>query len=112
MERVSSALNRAASNPTVVNTFLGVAFCALTARSWLQDQTISVLEAEKEALLKTNKQIKSIIWESKQALYAEASANPQKAIVPLSTLQAIYGDAVTPAPNSGNFTIRMCSIWA
>lgn len=107
MERVVSALNRAANSTAVVNTFLGAVFCALSARSWLQDQTVRALKAENEVLKKNNKQIKNTIWEWKQTLYAEASANPQKALVPLSTLQAIYGDVVTPVSSSGNFTIHI-----
>lgn len=102
-----SALNRAAENNTVVNTFLGAVFCALTARAWGQEQTFLALDAEKQALLKKNKEMKSSIWEWKQTLYAEAAANPRKALVPLSTLQSIYGDVVTAVSDSGNFTHRV-----
>lgn len=113
MERVVSALNRAANSNAVVNSFLGVVFCGLAARSWVQDPTVRALEAENEVLKKNNKQIKNTIWEWKQTLYAEASANPQKALVPLSALQAIYGDVVTPVSSSGNFTIHIyyVSVW-
>ncbi|KAL7155890.1 hypothetical protein ABFS83_03G106200 [Erythranthe nasuta] len=99
MERVVSALNRAANSNAVVNTILLGAFGALAARSMYQEQTIEAMEAEKNSLLKTNKAIKSTIWEWKQKLYAEAEANPHGALVPLSTLKSIYGEVVTdPTP--------------
>lgn len=109
MEQVIGALNRAASSNAFVNTFMGAVFCALAARSYGQAETIHALEAEKDALLKSNKQMKTTIWEWKQALYAEAKANPKKALVPLATLQTIYGDVVTPVSQSGNFTFRIYS---
>ncbi|XP_057795774.1 uncharacterized protein LOC131011895 [Salvia miltiorrhiza] len=100
MEQVIVALNRVASSNFVVNTFMGAIFCVLAGRSWAQGQTVRALEEENEALLKSNKQMKSTIWEWKQTLYAEAKANPKKALVPLSTLQTIYGDVVSPVPES------------
>lgn len=107
MERLMSTLNRAAESNAVVNTFLGAVFCALTARAWGQEQTVRALEAEKKVLATKNKEIKTSIWEWKQTLYAEAAANPRKALVPLSTLQSIYGDVVTAVTDSGNFTHRI-----
>lgn len=104
MERIANALNRAAESNAVVNTFLGAAFCAMTARAWGQDKEVRALEAEKQVLATKNKEIRATIWEWKQTLYAEASANPRKALVPLSTLQSIYGDVVTAVTDSGNFT--------
>ncbi|EYU22960.1 hypothetical protein MIMGU_mgv1a016463mg [Erythranthe guttata] len=99
MERVVSALNRAANSNAVVNTILLGAFGALAARSMFQERTIEAMEAEKDSLLKTNKAIKSTIWEWKQKLYAEAEANPHETLVPLSTLKSIYGEVVTdPTP--------------
>ncbi|KAI3464508.1 hypothetical protein Pfo_021171 [Paulownia fortunei] len=107
MEQVMSTLNRAANSSAVINTLLVGAFGALAARSVAQERTIEALEAEKDSLLKTNKVIKNTIWEWKQKLYAEAEANPQKTLVPLSTLKSIYGEVVTPtsAVISGIFTI-------
>ncbi|KAK6132003.1 hypothetical protein DH2020_034229 [Rehmannia glutinosa] len=97
MERVASALNRAVNSNAVINTLLVAVFGALAARSVVQERTIEALEAEKDSLLKANKVIKNTIWDWKQKLYSEAEANPQKALVPLSTLKSIYGEVVTPA---------------
>ncbi|KAL2232387.1 UNVERIFIED_CONTAM: hypothetical protein Sindi_1418700 [Sesamum indicum] len=96
MEQVMSALNRAVNSNAVINTLLVAVFGTLAARSVAQERAIKALEAEKDLLLKTNKGIKSTIWEWKQKLYAEAEANPQKALVPLSTLKSIYGEVVIP----------------
>ncbi|PIN16166.1 hypothetical protein CDL12_11178 [Handroanthus impetiginosus] len=96
MEQAIGALNRAVNSNAVINTLLVGAFATLAARSVAQERTIEVLEAEKESLLKTNKGIKNTIWDWKQKLYAEAEANPQKALVPLSTLKSIYGEVITP----------------
>ncbi|GFP89799.1 hypothetical protein PHJA_001123700 [Phtheirospermum japonicum] len=112
MEQVMSALNRAANSNAVINTALVAVFGTLAARSMVQERTIAALEAEKDSLLKENKVIKNTIWDWKQKLYAEAEANPQNALVPLSTLKSIYGEVVTPASEalSGNF-ITYCVFW-
>ncbi|KAL8486202.1 hypothetical protein ACS0TY_023050 [Phlomoides rotata] len=99
MEQAMSLLNRAVNNNAVVNTCLASIFAVLSARSWAQEQTIKVLEEEKDSLLKLNKSMKNAMWEWKQALYAEAGADPKKALVPLSTIKSIYGEVVTS--NSG-----------
>ncbi|KAK3036791.1 hypothetical protein RJ639_030821 [Escallonia herrerae] len=89
-----NAANRAASSNTVINAFLAGTFIALSIRSVKQQKEIEALEAEKESLLKSNKAIKNAVWEWKQQLYAEA-AEADKAVVPLSKLRAIYGEAPT-----------------
>ncbi|KAL8482153.1 hypothetical protein ACS0TY_028349 [Phlomoides rotata] len=99
MDQAISLLNRAVNSNAVVNTCLAGVFAVLSVRSWAQEQTIKVLEEEKDSLLKSNKGMKNAMWEWKQALYAEAEADPKKALVPLSTIKSIYGDVVTP--NSG-----------
>ncbi|KAK4429655.1 hypothetical protein Salat_1266100 [Sesamum alatum] len=97
MEQVMSALNRAVNSNAAINTLLVAVFGTLAARSVAQERAIKELEAEKDLLLKTNKGIKNTMWQWKQKLYAEAEANPQKALVPLSTLKSIYGEVVIPS---------------
>lgn len=110
MEQVFSTLNRAVNSNAVINTLLLGVFGVLAARSGLQERTIEALQEEKDSLLKSNKAIKSTIWEWKQKLYAEAEANPHKPLVPLSTLKSIYGEVVAPASPipSGNPIISPC----
>jgi hypothetical protein len=104
MERLRSALNRAATNNTVINVLLAGCFGLLVFRSVRQQKDIEILEAERNSLLKANKAIKTTIWNSKQDLYADATSNSQTALIPLSKLKAIYGDA-TPSPSlSGKYT--------
>ncbi|XP_019165792.1 PREDICTED: uncharacterized protein LOC109161747 isoform X2 [Ipomoea nil] len=103
MERAITAVNRAASSNTVVNLFLLSVFGALSARSLKHQWDIEALEAEKNALLKSNKEMRKTMWDWKQQLYAEAEALSSRALVPLSKLKAIYGDQDTAAP-AGNFS--------
>ncbi|XP_073063413.1 uncharacterized protein [Primulina huaijiensis] len=98
MEQITSALNRAANSNAVLNTLLAGVLGVLGMRSVAQQRSVEALEAEKNALLETNKVIKKTIWDWKQLLYAEAEANPQKALVPLSTLKAIYGEVTPSSP--------------
>ncbi|KAK3012418.1 hypothetical protein RJ639_010649 [Escallonia herrerae] len=95
-----NAVSRAASSNMLINAFLAGTFIALSIRSVKQQREIEALEAEKESLLKSNKAIKNALWEWKQQLYAEA-AEADKAVVPLSKLRAIYGEASTLS--SGQF---------
>lgn len=116
MERAITAVNRAASSNTVVNVFLLSVFGALSARSLKHQWDIEALEAEKNALLKSNKEMRKTMWDWKQQLYAEAEALSSRALVPLSKLKAIYGDQDTAASNpppfrsAGNFSFLVCSI--
>ncbi|KZV16565.1 hypothetical protein F511_11397 [Dorcoceras hygrometricum] len=97
MEQIASALNRVANSNAVLNTLLAGALAALAMRSMVQQRSVEALEAEKDALLESNKIIKKTIWNWKQLLYAEAEANPPEALVPLSTLKAIYGEVSSSA---------------
>nr|GLL47755.1 uncharacterized protein LOC109161747 isoform X1 [Ipomoea trifida] len=103
MERAITAVNRAASSNTVVNVFLLSVFGALSARSLKHQWDIEALEAEKNALLKSNKEMRKTMWDWKQQLYAEAEALSSRALVPLSKLKAIYGDQDTAASNPPPF---------
>lgn len=106
MERAVEALNRAANSNGLMNALLVGCFGALGIRSMMQQRGIEALEAEKDSLVKSNKAIKSTIWDWKKQLFAEAetaaagSKNSNAAggpFVPLSKLKAIYGDVTTPA---------------
>ncbi|XP_031123121.1 uncharacterized protein LOC116025883 [Ipomoea triloba] len=105
MERAITAVNRVASSNTVVNVFLLSVFGALSARSLKHQWDIEALEAEKNALLKSNKEMRKTMWDWKQQLYAEAEAEAvsSRALVPLSKLKAIYGDQDTAASNPPPF---------
>ncbi|WOG84573.1 hypothetical protein DCAR_0103757 [Daucus carota subsp. sativus] len=98
--KVIGFVNKAASNNTVINSFLGFAFVALSVRSFNQQKTIETLETQKESLLKSNKAIKKTIWEWKQQLYAQ----PQGGFaLPVDKIKPIFGDAPTPAaPPAGS----------
>lgn len=101
MEMAGRAMNlatRVINNNICVDVFLGGCFVALGVRSANQQRDIETLEAQNESLIQSNKALKKSIWESKQTLYAEASS--PSAIVPLSKLKAIYGEAVLPVPAS------------
>ncbi|KAG8378273.1 hypothetical protein BUALT_Bualt08G0120400 [Buddleja alternifolia] len=97
MEQVLSAVNRAVNSNAVINSLLAAVFGTLAARSVVQERTIEALEAEKDALVKSNKSIQRTVWEWKQKLYAEAEADQQNAVVSLSTLKSIYGEVVASA---------------
>lgn len=97
------AASKAASSNTVVNVFLVGSFVGLGIRSMNQQSEIEALEAQKEALLKSNKSVKQTLWNWKQQLFAEASSatanNPP--LVPLSKLKLIYGE-VSTIPSAGD----------
>ncbi|KAI3761008.1 hypothetical protein L1987_51413 [Smallanthus sonchifolius] len=103
MELANKAIefaNRAASNNTVVNVFLGGAFAGLTLRSWNQQRQIETLESQRESLVKSNKSMRQTMWDWKQKLYADAEAD-NKPIVPLEKLKSIYGEAPTVPQSAG-----------
>ncbi|KAA8546403.1 hypothetical protein F0562_002858 [Nyssa sinensis] len=97
--RAMSAASKASSNNTVINVFLLGCFGALSIRSVNQQRNIEALEAEKESLVKANKAMKKAMWDWKQQLFAEASADAP--LVPLSKLKAIYGEA-SPLKSAGD----------
>ncbi|GAB4859576.1 hypothetical protein Ancab_011044 [Ancistrocladus abbreviatus] len=104
MELAARAINivtRLINSNTFVNICLVGSFVALGVRSVNQQKLIEALEAEKESLVNSNKTMKKTIWDWKHQLFAEA-ASPESAIVPLSTLKAIYGEAVTVPTIDGN----------
>ncbi|KAM1225052.1 hypothetical protein ACFX2G_044813 [Malus domestica] len=90
--KVVNAATRAVSNNTVINVALVGAFVALSVRSVKQQNDIESLEAEKASLIKSNKAAKQTLWDWKQQLFADA-ASADSALVPLSRLKAIYGEA-------------------
>ncbi|GAA0176630.1 hypothetical protein LIER_29574 [Lithospermum erythrorhizon] len=104
MERAVETLNKLANNTTFLNVFLMGIFGTLSFRSMQQQNQIFALEAEKDSILKTNKTIKKTIWDWKHQLFTEAESNPQNALVPLSTLRAIYGEATPVGSDAGNKT--------
>lgn len=79
----------------LIHILLGCSFVALCIRSVGQQNDIESLQAEKEQLQKTNKAMKKAIWDWKQQLFQEASADVTAYPVPLSRLKAIYGDTVS-----------------
>ncbi|KAJ7959133.1 Hybrid signal transduction protein like [Quillaja saponaria] len=95
--RIANAAIRAANNNTVINVCLVGSFIALSVRSVNQQNYIASLEAEKESLTKSNKAMKKSMWDWKQQLFAEAET--ESAVVPLSRLKVIYGEA--PAAQLG-----------
>lgn len=98
MEQAANLLQRAVNSNAVINTLLAGIFAVLSVRSVEQQRQIEALEAEKAALVKANKGLKKTVWNWKQQLFSEAEANPQNAVVPLSTLKVIYGEATPAAP--------------
>lgn len=94
-------LSEAMNNNAVINTCLGVSFVVLGLRSDKQQKYVEALQEQKESLSKSNKEMKVTMWEWKQQLFAEAGSAGNSAVVPLSTLKAIYGE-VTTTTQSGN----------
>ncbi|XP_021900685.1 uncharacterized protein LOC110816699 isoform X1 [Carica papaya] len=94
--KIGALATRLIDNKTAINVFLGGSFLALGVRSLNQQKDIEALEAEKESLIKSNKAIREAMWNWKQQLFAEATAAADNALVPLSKLKAIYGEASTP----------------
>lgn len=92
---------KAANNNTVIDVCLVGSFLALCYRSVTQQKDIEALEAEKNSLIRSNKAMKKAMWDWKQQLFAEASS--ESALVPLSRLKVIYGEA--PAPQTGTLFI-------
>ncbi|XP_047323797.1 uncharacterized protein LOC124927438 [Impatiens glandulifera] len=92
-ERVANLVRRAASSNVVLNSALIGVFAVLTARSYIQQKDIAVLEAQKQSLVISNKAMKKTIWDWKQQLFSEAEASSDKSLIPLSRLKAIYGEA-------------------
>ncbi|XP_062146888.1 uncharacterized protein LOC133854655 [Alnus glutinosa] len=90
--RVVSAAMKATNNNAVINVCLVGSFVALAVRSVKQQRDIEALEAQKDSLTHSNKAMKKAMWGWKQQLFAEASST-DSALVPLSRLKAIYGEA-------------------
>lgn len=90
-------INKAASNNKVINSFLGITFVALSLKSFSQQKNIETLETHKDSLLKSNKAIKTTIWDWKQQLYAQAQAQGSS-VIPIDKIKAIFGDAPTTPP--------------
>ncbi|OWM67939.1 uncharacterized protein LOC116197319 [Punica granatum] len=99
--RLVGALMKATNNNTVIDVCLVGSFLALCYRSMKQQKDIKALEEEKNSLIKSNNAMKKATWDWKQQLFAEASS-AESALVPLSRLQVIYGEA--PAPRTDDST--------
>lgn len=97
--KLAALATRAANNNVVIDVCLVTSFAVLGVRSLKQQQLIEDLEAEKASLTKTNKDMKKVMWDWKQQLFAEATSNTP--LVPLANLKAIYGEAPTP-PSIGD----------
>ncbi|XP_010456326.1 PREDICTED: uncharacterized protein LOC104737767 [Camelina sativa] len=95
--KIAMFLSEAINNNAVINTCLGVSFVVLGLRSDQQHKYVEALAEHKDSLSKSNKAMKVTMWEWKQQLFAEAAS----AVVPLSTLKAIYGE-VTATTQSGD----------
>ncbi|KAK4778196.1 hypothetical protein SAY87_018383 [Trapa incisa] len=91
-------LTKATNKNTVIDVCLVGTFLALCYRSVKQQKNIEALEIEKISLIKSNKDMKKTMWVWKQQLFADAASD--SALVPLSRLRVIYGEA--PAPQTGD----------
>ncbi|CAN8321202.1 unnamed protein product [Cochlearia groenlandica] len=98
--KIAMFLSEAMNNNAVINTCLGVSLVVLGLRSDKQQKYVESLLEQKDSLLKSNKAMKIAMWEWKQQLFAEAVSAGDSAVVPLSTLKAIYGEATVTAPSS------------
>lgn len=94
VNRIVDIATRAVNSNAVINVCLLASFATLDVRSMNQKKSIEALQDEKESLTKSNKSIRKTLWDWKQQLYAEASAD--SAVVPLARLKAIYGEAPPP----------------
>lgn len=104
--RIVSAAVRAVNNNTVISVCLVGSFVALGVRSVNQQKNIEALEAEKDSLIKSNKAMKKAMWDWKQQLFAEADTH--EALVPLSRLKAIYGEAPIARNGISFFPLKQC----
>ncbi|XP_010479235.1 PREDICTED: uncharacterized protein LOC104758115 [Camelina sativa] len=92
--KIAMFLSEAINNNAVINTCLGVSFVVLGLRSDQQQKYVEALAEQKDSLSKSNKAMKVTMWEWKQQLFAEAASAGASAVVPLSTLKAIYGEVI------------------
>lgn len=101
--KIAMFLSEAMNSNAVINTCLGVSFVVLGLRSDKQQKYVEALQEQKESLFKSNKEMKVTMWELKQQLFAEATSAGDSAVVPLSALKSIYGEATTTT-QSGNYS--------
>ncbi|CAN6909443.1 unnamed protein product, partial [Brassica oleracea] len=93
--KIAMLVSEAMNSNAVINTCLGVSFVVLGVRSDKQQKYVEALQEQKDSLSKSNKEMKVQMWEWKQQLFAEAASAATSAVVPLSTLKAIYGEVTT-----------------
>ncbi|KAJ0262592.1 hypothetical protein HA466_0031130 [Hirschfeldia incana] len=93
--KIAMLVSEAMNSNAVINTCLGVSFVVLGVRSDKQQKYVEALQEQKDSLSKSNKEMKVQMWEWKQQLFAEATSAGASAVVPLSTLKAIYGEVTT-----------------
>ncbi|EFH54601.1 hypothetical protein ARALYDRAFT_324508 [Arabidopsis lyrata subsp. lyrata] len=101
--KIAMFLSEAMNNNVVISTCLGVSFVVLGLRSDKQQKYVEALAEQKDSLFKSNKEMKVTMWEWKQQLFADAASAGNAAVVPLSKLKAIYGEATTTT-QSGDTT--------
>ena len=99
--KIAMLVSEAMNSNAVINTCLGVSFVVLGVRSDKQQKYVEALQEQKDSLSKSNKEMKVQMWEWKQQLFAEAASAATSAVVPLSTLKAIYGEVTT---QSGHYS--------
>ncbi|XP_028769556.1 uncharacterized protein LOC114730497 [Neltuma alba] len=100
VNRLVDVAARAMNNNIVIDVCLLASFATLGMRSVHQQKVIEALEAEKENLIKSNKAMRKTMWDWKQQLFSEASTD--SALVPLTRLRAIYGEAPTAQSAAGD----------
>ncbi|KAF7837413.1 3-isopropylmalate dehydratase large subunit, chloroplastic isoform B [Senna tora] len=103
VNKIVGTVTRALNNNTFINICLVASFATLGVRSANQQKVIEALEAEKENIVKSNKDMRKAMWDWKQQLFAEASTD--SAVVPLARLKAIYGEAPTPQLPTADYAI-------
>lgn len=81
-----------AKQDNVINLFLAGAFAALSWRSYMQQEEIDALEAEKLALTSGNTAMSSAMWAWRERLFDLAKADPSSTPISISRLRAIYGE--------------------
>lgn len=101
--RAVNTVTKVATSNTGINIFLFGVFGGLSVRSLVQQKKIDALEVEKESLSQSNKEIKKIMWDWKQKLYADA-ADVESAVVPLAKLKVIYGDYTAPPTPTSKYS--------
>ncbi|KAL9252331.1 hypothetical protein AKJ16_DCAP02678 [Drosera capensis] len=94
--RASTLATRILNSNTFINICLLASFATLSARSSAQQKQIQALETQKEALIRSNKEMKRTVWGWKQQLYADAE------VAGMDRIKAVFGDSVAVAASGAN----------